>query len=1008
MRALSPRLVRWLALAAIAVVASLVWAEYAGRNYLPHMFFTDTYDYAQMGRQVYRGEGFTSLQTFPYVLGFLAEHGISSEPPWPNTTRFPLMSVLHAISFSAVGPSDFGIALTGGVLQILCACAAFLLGERLFGRVAGLVAAILIGTDATQLRYSISGLLEPGAAFFLVTTALALAWLLDRPESRPAALVLGACLGLSFLQRYDLLAITPAAALVLVVARPTRRFATLSFVAIGFLVPTLPWFGRNLVSFGSLLGSTSVDRNILKGVVAGDVYGSSAPVDVWGLLFANYGRVLWKFVEGGAWVVEHRSALFGSGRFWLGAACLVAGLLLRSTTARLVWLFVLASFLSRFLLLSLMHHEVRFYTSYTPVMLVLVVGAAVALQSRLPGLLGGLVPRAAVGAAVIALVLSPKLAVSGLQPIGEHPVPARFSTLGSLTSPGDVVAARGPGPAWYGDRPTIRVAGGLGALRQADQLVSLDAVLVADRDRLHEELGAHPELGFRIGGSADGQSLWVRASAEASDAPPTIESPSPSPSASVAASEPAAGKKQRGTTPSNLLLITVDTLRADRLGVYGYRLDTSPTIDALAARGVRFADATVQWPKTWPEMASMLTGKYPASNGVQLFPRRPLPEGNVTLGEALAAAGFKTGAVVANANLSERFRYDQGFDLFVESWKEGLDRDAKAGRKQNVANNQIKRYTNATIVTDQALTLLDQLQTDQPFFLWLHYIDPHGPYQPPERYADLFAGEYEKQPVAPSLIPGYQRQNAPGEKQFSTDLGFYRSQYDREIRNLDDQLARLFGELEKRRLAASTLVVLTADHGESLGEHELYLEHGHGPYQPTAGVPLILAWRDRLPAGRVVTSPVGLVDLMPTLLELLDVEPPADLEGTSLVPMIESADGSGGPEWVFLQSGYDVPPQLAVRHGRWKLVHLRTARSREKFGPEFQLYDVVADPGETNNVAEAHPDVTEKMKVALAAWVAKQQQAQERSRTGGGDEVDLETLDGRTRKALEALGYVDK
>jgi arylsulfatase A-like enzyme len=156
-----------------------------------------------------------------------------------------------------------------------------------------------------------------------------------------------------------------------------------------------------------------------------------------------------------------------------------------------------------------------------------------------------------------------------------------------------------------------------------------------------------------------------------------------------------------------------------------------------------------------------------------------------------------------------------------------------------------------------------------------------------------------------------------------------------------------------------------------------------------------------------VTSPVGLVDLMPTLLDLLDVEGPPDVEGTSLVPMIESADGSGGPEWVFMQSGYHDPSQLAVRHGRWKLVQLRSPKSRAQFGAELQLYDLSSDPAEERNVVAENPEVARRMQEALAAWVEKQEAAE--SRFGpGDDEVDLKRLDERSRKALEALGYVEK
>ena len=450
---------------------------------------------------------------------------------------------------------------------------------------------------------------------------------------------------------------------------------------------------------------------------------------------------------------------------------------------------------------------------------------------------------------------------------------------------------------------------------------------------------------------------------------------------------------------SNILLVTVDALRADHLGVWGYRLETSRNIDRLAASGVRFADATVQWPKTWPSMVSMLTGTYPATSGIRMTPRRPLPAESVTLAEILRGAGYRTGAVVANVNLGKAFAFDQGFEHFVESWVEEVLRRKGKTTFRNAAG-RVKQFTNAERVTDQAIALLDELSKEGPFFLWLHYIDPHGPYVAPPGYAHLFVGEHPPQPVPIADLPRYQVQRDE-RGAVVDDLGFYRAQYDREIRYVDDQLGRLLAALDERHLRKRTLIVLTADHGESLGENRYYLEHGALPYQSTVHVPLIVAQRGRLPAGRLIDEPVGLIDLAPTILELLDVERPSTIQGTSLAPSILGTSEAGA-RLVFLESGSEDRKQFAVRRGRWKLVQLLSEKDRAWVGRnELELFDLSRDPGEEKDLLEAQRGVAAELESALAQWRSAT------SRYQGSKPIDLHQLDPRSRQQLEALGYLE-
>lgn len=448
----------------------------------------------------------------------------------------------------------------------------------------------------------------------------------------------------------------------------------------------------------------------------------------------------------------------------------------------------------------------------------------------------------------------------------------------------------------------------------------------------------------------------------------------------------------------NLLLITVDTLRADHLSGYGYRLATSPNLDRLAATGVRFADVTVPWPKTWPSVASMLTGKYPATTGIRLHPRRKLPADHETLAERLRDEGYATGAVVANVNASAKFGFDQGFDAFVHAWEEGLEKATGGVVSKNIPS-AVKQFTSAEVVTNQALRVLDGLSGARPFFLWLHYIDPHGPYRPPTEYDELFAGEYPEREVSFDAIPVYQRQRDENGEPIS-DIFHYIAQYDREIRFFDDQLESLLDEFARRGLRENTLVVLTSDHGESLDDHEYLLEHGAAPYQPNASVPLIFVFPDRVPMGKVVEAPVGTIDVLPTVFDLLELPVPGFAQGRSLVRTW--ADEAAEPsEYVFMESGSYEPSQLSVRKGKWKLARLRAPRDRRQFGrSEFELYDLESDPGEEMDVSAANPELVAQLRAALDTWRAAT------PAYDGSGKAELKEVDEQTHALLRALGYV--
>jgi arylsulfatase A-like enzyme len=407
--------------------------------------------------------------------------------------------------------------------------------------------------------------------------------------------------------------------------------------------------------------------------------------------------------------------------------------------------------------------------------------------------------------------------------------------------------------------------------------------------------------------------------------------------------------------PPNLLLITVDTLRANHLGTYGYERPTSPTIDALAARGVRCDFAIASAPETAPATASLLTGLHQVHTRVR-FNRENLTSRVQTLAERLTSAGYTTAGFVGNGLVGADHGFDQGFGHFEPFHDKGPFRSATVDARG----------------VDRVLAWLDgQPAPTMPWFIWIHLQDPHGPYLPKdiawtEPYAAAYdaLGPREPVPASPSnfglnVIPLYQ--TLPG----LSHLGDFVRRYDSEIRETDAEIGRLLAGIEAHGQTASTLVVLSADHGESLTEHGEYLQHGWFLYDTTLRVPLIFAWPGVLPAGTAIAEEVRSVDLVPTLEEIVGIARPnegAYLDGTSFAARLV---GRGTPD---VRPAFAIGPrsnhQFAVREGGWKLIFTPAGRpvdpqSENKFPtnlPErYELYDTTRDPGETEDLVAREP-----------------------------------------------------
>lgn len=419
---------------------------------------------------------------------------------------------------------------------------------------------------------------------------------------------------------------------------------------------------------------------------------------------------------------------------------------------------------------------------------------------------------------------------------------------------------------------------------------------------------------------------------------------------------------------SAVVLIIVDTLRADHVGAYGHERPTTPHLDRWMQQGRRFDSAHSVAPWTLPATASLYTGLYPERHGAG-FRFRQLQfsslSGEVeTLAERLAAEGLTTAAVVANVYLGPQFGLHRGF-----------------GRFADLGGDETQAAATADRVVDQALAWLAEL--GDRFFLVVHLIDPHLPYDAP---APL-GGRFTDGTTSSLALPIAERKGVVGRlgELTAADRELVAAAYDEEIAYADLQLARLFSELERRGILDEGLVVLTSDHGEELFDHQGF-EHGHSFYQELLRVPLVFWGRGVEPGSSAEV--VSLIDLMPTVLEAVGSTPGGLVDGTSLWPALSggqlTASRAVAAQWNFF--GRKRRAILA-----WPFKAVVGARER-------QLYDLEADPGEQRNLIDEDLPKLRELSAELDALLPG------RGPPEGVAAVDL--MD-RTRRQLEALGYVD-
>jgi arylsulfatase A-like enzyme/Tfp pilus assembly protein PilF len=406
-----------------------------------------------------------------------------------------------------------------------------------------------------------------------------------------------------------------------------------------------------------------------------------------------------------------------------------------------------------------------------------------------------------------------------------------------------------------------------------------------------------------------------------------------------------------GDDRPNVLLVTLDTTRADHLGCYGYEPPTTPNIDRIAAESWVFDHAYATNPVTLPSHTSIMTGTYPMAHGARDNSTFVVPDRVTTLAETLGHAGYETAAIVASFVLDSRFNLDQGFASYNDDVGAHWSIDEVRVREANEFGFSERK---ANLVTAAALDWLE-LPRREPFFLWLHYFDPHEPINPPEPHQSRFT-----------------------------------EAYDAEVAFADEQLGRLLDALRRRGELDSTIVIITADHGEGLTDHD-EPTHSLLIFDSTMHVPLII----RPPGGRPtmrIAPAASIVDIVPTVLDMLDIELPAEIQGRSLVPVM-----GGGADWpdrfVYMESLV-----ARLQCGWSELRGLRSGTEKLIHGPKPRYYRVDQDPLEIYDLAPRQSqrvvELTSELDRALQRW-----------RTAEAEAV-TSPLDETALAQLQALGYL--
>ena len=392
----------------------------------------------------------------------------------------------------------------------------------------------------------------------------------------------------------------------------------------------------------------------------------------------------------------------------------------------------------------------------------------------------------------------------------------------------------------------------------------------------------------------------------------------------------------------NILLVTLDTTRADRIGAYGYSKAKTPNLDSLSLNGVRFSNAYCQVPLTLPSHASILTGTYPIYHHVHNNGFYYLSPDNLTLAEILKERGYKTAAFVSSFTVDSRFGIDQGFDFYDDKLLE--EEMMKTFRSERKAEK----------VYDSFSQWFDENYRSK-FFCWVHFFDPHMPYNPPSPYREEFA----------------------------------RSLYDGEIAYMDFYIGKIIEKLREKDILAKPLIILAGDHGEALGEKG-EVDHGIFIYDVTMKIPFIFYAENNLPKGMVIDSSVRLIDIMPSILEMLKIKIPEENQGVSLLPYIEGREKENLPSYIesyFPRENFGWSELIGLIDEGWKYIQ----------APKSELYNLREDPKEEKNLINREKKIASSMKEKLKRKIKKYTSELETEKK----QLTLEEQD-----KLRSLGYI--
>lgn len=459
---------------------------------------------------------------------------------------------------------------------------------------------------------------------------------------------------------------------------------------------------------------------------------------------------------------------------------------------------------------------------------------------------------------------------------------------------------------------------------------------------------------------------------------------------------PAAGKQ----TDVNFLLITIDTLRPDHLGCYGHEGIRTPAIDKVARSGARFENALTSIPITLPSHASIMTGLYPPTHGIRYNGAFSLHDSTLTLAEVLRMEGYTTGAVVGSYALDSEFGLDQGFHYYNDAYPSGNILKFKypelwPSLTRLLLSQVLLRLLPLDLFASEpqrradkvTLAALDWLEDHggEKFFLWVHYFDPHTPYDPPP-VREL--GQPKTSIPDRTLVT-----HPPPYRYWWGELDRLEEvylRYDAEIEYTDHWLGRLLDKVEVQPTGGKTLIVITADHGECLWEHDLP-GHGYSIFDSELRVPLIVSLPGTVPAGSRIDTPVELIDLFPSVLEILDIEMPGSVQGRSLLTLF-GGDSGDEREPAYSETLWPSDPVDRVKGIRtrdWKYI-------ASLGGGSGLLFHLPTDPNERKNLIEEKPDVVRTFDARLV----------EMSGRLGDEGGMLPEMDEDVKARLRALGYI--